>query len=154
MPPPVDAEKIRQTLVWIGVANQLMVTRLNKAIANTDLPFAQFIMLNHFRAFADEGHTIGRLANALETGQPGVTKTVARLVEKGYLRTEPNPADGRSRLHYLTVAGTTAHTDALSRIAPDAMLIFRDWAPEDINDLHRLLFKLKSWLDENRDTRA
>ena len=151
---PPELEKIRQILNWVGVAQQLMVTRLNRTIADIDLPFAQFIMLNHFRAFADEGHTIGRLANAFETGQPGVSKTVARLVEKGYLRAEPDPKDGRSRQIYLTEAGAAAHRDALMRIAPDAALIFRDWPAGDIDELHRLIFKLKSWLDENRDTRA
>ena len=33
-------------------------------------------------------------------------------------------------------------------------MIFRDWDAEDLNELHRLIFKLKSWLDDNRDTRA
>jgi DNA-binding MarR family transcriptional regulator len=151
---PPELQKIRQILNWVGVAQQLMVTRLNRTIADTDLPFAQFVMLNHFRAFADEGHTIGRLANAFETGQPGISKTVARLVDKGYLRTEPDPEDGRSRLIYLTEAGAAAHQEALMRIAPDAALIFADWPASDIDELHRLIFKLKSWLDENRDTRA
>ena len=151
---PPELEKIRQILNWVGVAEQLLVTRLNRVIAGANLPFAQFIMLNHFRAFADEGHTIGRLANAFETGQPGVSKTVARLIEKGYLRAEPDPEDGRSRQIYLTEAGAAAHQDALKRIAPDAALIFRDWSAGDIDELHRLIFKLKSWLDENRDTRA
>jgi len=151
---PPELEKIRQILVWIGVAEQLLVTRFNRAVAGANLPFAQFIMLNHFRAFADEGHTIGRLANAFETGQPGISKTVARLVEKGFLRAEPDPADGRSKLHYLTEAGVAAHGEALSRLAPDAALIFKDWPAKDIDELHRLIFKLKSWLDDNRDTRA
>lgn len=151
---PPELEKIRQILVWLGVAEQLLVTRLNRTIAGTNLPFAQFIMLNHFRAFADEGHTISRLASAFETGQPGISKTVARLVEKGYLRAEPDPRDGRSKHHYLTEAGIAAHTAALARIAPDAALIFRDWPAGDIDELHRLIFKLKSWLDENRDTQA
>ena len=154
MASPPDFEKIRQILVWVGVAEQLLVTRVNRTIAGTNLPFAQFIMLNHFRSFADEGHTIGRLANAFETGQPGISKTVARLVEKGYLRAEPDPQDGRSKFHYLTEAGAAAHGEALARIAPDAALIFRDWPAGDIDELHRLIFKLKSWLDDNRDTRA
>ena len=86
---PPELEKIRQILVWIGVAEQLLVTRFNRAVAGANLPFAQFIMLNHFRAFADESHTIGRLANAFETGQPGISKTVARLVEKGVIEIAP-----------------------------------------------------------------
>lgn len=151
---PPELEKIRQILVWVGVAEQLLVTRLNRALAGANLPFAQFVMLNHFSAFADEGHTIGRLADAFETGQPGISKTVARLVEKGFLRAEPDPNDGRSRLHYLTEAGAAAHAEALARIAPDAALIFRDWPAHDIDELHRLIFKLKSWLDDNRDARA
>ena len=151
---PSKLDKIRQILVWVGVANQLFVTRLNRAIAGANLPFAQFVMLNHFNNFQNEGWTVTRLAKAFETGQPGVSKTVARLVEKGYLRSEPDPVDGRSKLHHLTIAGAVAHAEALQRVAPDAELVFRDWDDNDIDQLHALIFKLKSWLDENRKTQA
>lgn len=152
--PPYPEEKIRQILTWIGVSQQLLVTRINRALKGTELPFAQFVMLNHFGAFPGEGRTVTRLANAFETGQPGVSKMLHRLVDKGYLRIEPDPGDGRVKIHYMTARGKARYEEALRRLAPEAMMIFAEWNAEDLDTLHARLFQLKTWLDENRETRA
>lgn len=147
-------EKIRQILTWIGVSQQLLVTRINRLLKGTGLPFAQFVMLNHFGAFEGERWTATRLAEAFETGQPGVSKTLHRLVGKGYLRIEPDPVDGRVKFHLLTVKGKVMYEEALRRLSPDVGLIFAEWNAEDLDALHARLFQLKTWLDENRETRA
>lgn len=147
-------ETIRQILIWQGVANQLLTTRFNRLLADHNLPLAQFIMLNHFRSFPGEGHTITRLANAFETGQPGISKLVRRLVDKGFLRVEPHEKDGRVKLHYLTPVGEAAYMKALKSMAPEASLIFDDWTDEELMTLNRVLFRLKSWLDDHRDVHA
>ncbi len=147
-------DKIRQILTWIGVSQQLLVTRMNRLLKGTDLPFAQFVMLNHFGAFQGERWTATRLADAFETGQPGLSKTLRRLVDKGYLRVEPDPVDGRVKFHALTVKGKVMYEEALRRLSPEVGLIFAEWSGEDIDALHAKLFQLKTWLDENRETRA
>ena len=149
----VPEEKIRQILTWVGVSQQLLVTRFNRALKGTDLPFAQFTMLNHFFSRPGEGWTVTRLASAFETGQPGISKIVRRLVDKGYLRIEPDPEDGRVKFHYMTDQGMARYREALARLLPEAGLIFGDWNGEDLDALHSGLFRLKSWLDDNRETR-
>ncbi|MHA1535953.1 MAG: MarR family winged helix-turn-helix transcriptional regulator [Alphaproteobacteria bacterium] len=146
-----QGEKIRQILTWVGVSQQLLVTRINRALKDTDLPFSQFTVLNHFYTRRDQGWTVTRLANAFEMGQPGMTKMARRLVGKGYLRIEPDPGDGRVKFHYLTAKGKAAYEKALGQVAPEAMLIFAEWNAEDLDALHAKLFKLKSWLDDNRE---
>lgn len=147
-------EKFRQILTWIGVSQQLLVTRINRALKGTELPFAQFVMLNHFGAFEGERWTATRLAGAFETGQPGVSKTLRRLVDKGYLRIEPDPVDGRLKFHTLTVKGKVVYQEALRRLSPKIGPIFAEWKAEDLDALHAGLFQLKTWLDENRETPA
>ena len=147
-------DKIRQILTWIGVSQQLVVTRMNRLLKSTGLPFAQFVMLNHFGARQDERWTATRLADAFETGQPGVSKTLRRLVDKGYLRIEPDPVDGRVKYHALTVKGKVMYEEALRRLSPEVGLIFAEWNAKDIDALHARLFQLKTWLDENREMRA
>ncbi len=145
-------EKIRQILTWLGVSQQLLVTRLNRLLKDTGLPFAQFVMLNHFATFEGQRWTVTRLADAFETGQPGVSKTLRRLVDKGYLRVEPDPVDGRVKFHALTVKGKVMYEEALRRLSPEIGLIFAEWKADELDALHARLFQLKTWLDENRET--
>ena len=48
------------------------------------------------------GITQTELATALNTDKPAIARRTASLERKGYLRREPNPADGRSQLLYPT----------------------------------------------------
>ncbi|GMQ76758.1 MAG: hypothetical protein BMS9Abin01_2052 [Gammaproteobacteria bacterium] len=136
--------KSRQILTWLGVAEQRLATRVNRALKGTDLPFAQFAILNHLASLPDGAWTVMGLASALETGQPGVSKILRRLTAKGYVRVDPDPADGRSKRHRLTNAGKAAHREAFRRIVPQADDIFSGWEDGDIDALHRLLYRLKS----------
>ena len=58
----------------------------------------QFVMLNHFSHRPDEAKTVTSVARALQQPQPGVTKTVQKLVAKGWLRGRSSEGDGRSKL--------------------------------------------------------
>ncbi|TVQ23069.1 MAG: MarR family transcriptional regulator [Leptolyngbya sp. DLM2.Bin15] len=147
-------EKLTQILVWIGVANQLMTTRFNQYMADYDLPLPQFSMLNHFSRNPAEGCTITQLTAAFQANQPAITKTVQHLLKKGYLDVQVSESDRRVKYHYITEAGLQAHSQAISRILPDAQMIFADWSREDVDTLHQSLFQLKNWLDDHRDTVA
>ncbi|GAB4069123.1 MarR family transcriptional regulator [Ancylobacter sonchi] len=49
--------------------------------------------------------TVGDLAQALGVSQPGVTRTVVRLVERGLVETGPGPDDQRQKIVALSAAG-------------------------------------------------
>ncbi len=139
-----------RVLNWIGIINQLATTRANRVMAAHDLPMTQFVMLNHFSHRPDEGKTVGRIAAAFQQPQPGVTKTVQKLVERGYLEPRPNPADGRSRLLYLTPEGAAAHRAAIAALGPDLDRVFAGWSDKDLRRLFDYLDRLKLYLDRNR----
>lgn len=153
MATPVDAQMAKDILTWMGVANQLFTARANQVLGEYDLPLPQFSVLNHFTRRVDEsGTTVSRLASAFQANQPTMTKMVQSLVTKGYLDAATDAVDGRVKILTLSETGKKAHTGAIERMAPLVGMMFADWSPEEIETLHRLLFKLKSWLDDNRST--
>lgn len=149
-----DPDKLRQILIWIGVANQLTTTRFDRLMNQSNLPLPQFTMLNHFSRDPQQRYTITQLATAFQANQPAMTKTVQHLLEKGYLEFQVSQEDKRVKFHSITAAGLAAHQQAISQIEPDAQLIFAEWNADEIEILHKSLFRLKNWLDDRRDTVA
>ncbi len=149
-----DPEKLKQVLIWIGVANQLTTTRFNQQMTEGNLPLPQFTMLNHFSRDPRQGLTITQLASAFQANQPAITKTVQHLIKKGYLDVQISQEDKRVKYHSITASGLEAHQKAIALIVPDAQIIFAEWSSEEINTLHQSLFRLKNWLDDHRDTLA
>jgi DNA-binding MarR family transcriptional regulator len=152
-PAPRPGDRRFQIVNYIGIANQLLTTHANQQLAVLDLPLAQFIMLNHFSHEPARGRTVGSIASAFQTPQPGVTKMLQRLVRKGLLEVRPDAADQRVKHHFVTEQGLAAHGAALARLMPAIDAAFADWLDRDVADLHALLFRLKTWLDAARDPR-
>jgi DNA-binding MarR family transcriptional regulator len=149
-----EPEKLRQILIWIGVANQLTTTRFDRLMNDSNLPLPQFTMLNHFSRDPQQRYTITQLASAFQANQPATTKTVQHLLEKGYLEFQVSQEDKRVKFHSITAVGLAAHQQAIAQIEPDAQLIFAEWNSDEIEVLHKYLFRLKNWLDDRRDTVA
>ncbi len=147
----VDDSTRLQVLNFIGIANQLAVTRANHALARGNLPFPQFVMLSHFSKDQARPRTVTGIASAFQAPQPGITKTVQKMIRRGYLETRPDPEDGRSKQLFMTKAGTDAFATANTALGPIARRAFADWPDAEIQTLLRLLGRLKDWLDDNRD---
>lgn len=147
----------RQRLQWelltsLGIISQLMEERSRQALPD-DLPRPLFSILSHmYRLGGDK--TVTDLARAFQVPQPGMTKSVQKLLDRGLLRAETDAGDGRRKRLFLTDAGEQAHFNALKGLGPDADLVFSDWSNDDMESLRLLLFRLRRWLDENRGTRA
>jgi len=139
---------------WIGIIDQLAGSAANRLLAPLDLPLPQFILLNHFSYRPGEpggGHTIMALARALQQPQPGITKTVQKLVDKGFLAERANPRDGRSKLLHMTAEGAAAHQAAIAALMPELARAFDGWPADDMRRLFADLDRLKLWLDADRD---
>lgn len=147
----VDDTTLLQVLNFIGIANQLAVTRANHALAEGDLPFPQFVMLSHFSKDPTRPRTVTGIASAFQAPQPGITKTVQKMIRRGYLETRPDPEDGRSKHLFMTEPGTDVFAAANAKLSPMARKAFADWSDSDIQTLRRLLGRLKDWLDDNRE---
>ncbi|MFC4272329.1 MarR family transcriptional regulator [Sneathiella chungangensis] len=135
---------------WIGIISQLTDTKMRQLLDGTDVPPPQFILLNHFIHHPDEGKTVSGIAWAMQQPQPGITKTVAKMLAKGFLRAEDNPEDGRSKILYLTDAGIKAHAQAKERLELALADTFDGWREWEKKDFFGFLDRLKVYLDENR----
>ena len=136
---------------WIGIIDQLATTEANRALKPLGLQMSQFVLLNHLSRRPDEPRTVGAIARALQQQQPAVTKTVQKLVEKGWLRERSSDSDGRSKLLTLTAAGIARHRSAIAALMPGVERAFADWSERDQRTLFALLDRLKTWLDADRD---
>ncbi|MFO1038576.1 MAG: MarR family transcriptional regulator [Geminicoccaceae bacterium] len=149
---PLGADDKRfRALNWIGIVDQLAMTQANRRLDGTDLPMPQFVMLNHFSHRPHESKTVGGVAAAFQQPQPGVTKTVQKLADKGFLAITPDAKDGRVRHLRITEAGLAAHAAARTRLVAAFDGLFAEWTEADLDTLIALLDRLRLYLDSHRD---
>jgi DNA-binding MarR family transcriptional regulator len=146
-----EADRRFRALNWIAIVDQLATTKANRVLDAIGLPMPQFIVLNHFSHRPGEPRTVTGIAAAFQQPQPGLTKTIQKLVERGFLRAEPDARDGRVKQLHLTPAGLAAHAAARERLAPDIATLFADWRADELDTLLRLLDRLRVYLDTYRD---
>ena len=139
-----------RVLNWIGIIEQLSTTLANHSLAPAGLPMPQFVMLNHFSHRPAEGKTITAIARAMQRPQPGVSKTVAKLIERQLLAWQPHPADRRSKLLFATAAGRDAHGQAVRLLGEEMIDAFEGWNKAEIQALFDQLDRLKIWFDGHR----
>ena len=135
---------------WIGIIDQLTSTKMRQLLQGSDVPPPQFILLNHFSHRPEEGKTVSGIANAMQQPQPGITKTIAKMLSNGFLRAEENPNDGRSKILFLTKTGKTAHQAAKARLGDGMQHTFDGWREWEKKDFFTFLDRLKIYLDDNR----
>ena len=71
-------------------------TEANRLLKPLGLGLPQFVLLNHFSHRPDEARIGDRHRARCQQPQPGVTKTIQKLVDKGCLASRPT-GDGRQR---------------------------------------------------------
>ena len=132
---------------WIGIIDQLAQTRATRALADLKLSMPQFIMLNHFSHRPAEAKTVTGVAAALQQPQPGVTKTVQKLIARKLLKADPAPGDARSKLLTITPKGLETHARAVAAFVPQFAEVFSGWEDAEMEALAQRLDRLKVWLD-------
>ncbi|MCG8590975.1 MAG: MarR family winged helix-turn-helix transcriptional regulator [Proteobacteria bacterium] len=146
--------KAEQIFVWTGVVAQLVRTRCNQLLDQIGLPYSQFTLLLHFSHDPDREWTVTELADAFQQPQPGISKTVQKLVERRWLASRRDDRDGRVRWLRVTGRGLAKRDAAMARLAPDMARFLGGWTPDEVDAFHRLLERLKTDLDEARDAEA
>lgn len=132
---------------WIGIINQLATTRASRTLGELKLPFPQFIILNHFSHQPQETKTVGSVASAMQQPQPGVSKTIQKMIARKLLRADAAPGDGRSKLLTITSKGLEVQARAIAAFVPRFSEVFSGWEDNEMEDLARQLDRLKVWLD-------
>lgn len=146
-PTASEIESVWKILTWIGIIDQLSRTRMTRALKATDLPYPQFVLMNHFSHRPKEAKTVTAIARAMQQPQPGVTKTVQKLIKKDFVRVEESRDDARARLLYMTPKGQRALERAVQALVPVFKNAFEDWSQDDMSDLFQRLDRLKVWMD-------
>jgi DNA-binding MarR family transcriptional regulator len=132
---------------WIGIIDQLATTRASRTLAVLKLPFPQFVMLNHFSHRPQEAKTVTSVAAALQQPQPGVTKTIQKMIARKLLKADPAPGDARSKLLTITPRGLDLHARAVTAFLPNFADVYSGWDDSEMADLFAKLDRLKVWLD-------
>jgi DNA-binding MarR family transcriptional regulator len=133
----------------IGIIGQLSSNRMQRALPH-DLNQSQFSVLNWFIR-VDDRATPGRLASAFQVTGGAMTNTLGKLSAKGFIRVEPDPSSGRSKIVTLTAAGRQAREDALAAISKDLAEFLGTFTEARLKKVLPLLRETRAYLDAARD---
>jgi DNA-binding MarR family transcriptional regulator len=86
----------------------------------------------------------------MEMNQPGITKVVTQLVDKGLILATPDTSDRRKKHLKITEKGLKICSITLNLFEPDIQNIYSSFANDELSELERHLEKLMAWLDNNR----
>jgi len=111
----IDAKYPGSVILALHRATHATLHALTTALADLDLPAADIDVL---AILADgAGRTVGALATATATRPSTLTSLLDRLIRRGYIARELDPADRRSFLISLTPAGRAVAEHAAAAIA-------------------------------------
>ena len=89
-------------------AHQIVLGRINDALAPLDLNFSRFEALA-LLSFTREGRLpLGKMGDRLQVHPASITNTIDRLERDGLVERVPHPSDRRTTLARLTEAGRRA----------------------------------------------
>jgi DNA-binding MarR family transcriptional regulator len=137
--------------ILFGILQQLLTTRQNKLFANLSITSSQFGLLIHFTHKPTRSWLVSELTNVMEMNQPGITKVVTQLVDKGLLLATPDTSDRRKKYLKITEKGLETCSNTLNSFAPDIQNIYSSFANDELSELEQHLKKLMAWLDNNRN---
>ena len=103
--PAVDAMSAATSITR---AHQILVGRIDAALAPLSLNFSRFEVLALLDLTREGRLPLGKIGNRLQVHPASVTNTVDRLERDGFVRREPHPSDGRTTLGVITAAGRRA----------------------------------------------
>jgi DNA-binding MarR family transcriptional regulator len=140
---PTDIAKLARTDAGLASALRVSVMRLSRRLRSErdetqELTANQLAVLGNLSRHGTM--TVGELAAAEKVQPPSMTRTVTCLADKGLVRRDPHPTDGRQVLVALTaraddvIAESRRRRDAwlnqrLRELTPAERRILRDAAP-------------------------
>jgi DNA-binding MarR family transcriptional regulator len=144
-------ELMGECATWLAIVSQLYTTRMNKLLAEHGMTLPQFSILHHVANPRMRGGTrISDIANAVEVGQPAVTKTIAKFQSMGLVDLIEDTRDKRAR-HIQPLPKAMETVSQIRRaMGPD---LFSAFAAIDENSFEAFATGLKQlgqWLDKNR----
>lgn len=146
-----DVTTLREASIWLSIVSQLFVARMNRILEPHGMTLVQFSILNHLaRRAIGVGNRIMEIAEAVEAGQPAVTKTVAKFEAMELVETYRVDGDQRSKHVRVLPKGKQALLAIQKDIGPALADMFGVLGDEEMRSSTESLRKLGKWLDENR----
>ncbi len=102
MPQPPSSTAIDVTVATLRAAVLVLARRMRYQQASVDLSSAEASVLGRL---GSGPRNPGALARAEHVRPPSMTRTIERLEERGYVRRQTDPNDGRQVLVFRTPAG-------------------------------------------------
>ena len=133
----------------LAIVDQLVTTRLNRALRPLELTTTHLSVLLHL-ASQPEGRSVGEIAAAMEINQPAVSKTLQALGDRDAVEISTDAHDARRRVVTLSPTGRTLARDAEAAMTPDANLTFGRLSDTHLHELSDLLAQLRVVLEAAR----
>ena len=134
----------------IGIIHQLAGTEFNRRLPE-GLHVSHFGVINHLCRLGD-GRTPQQIARAFQVTKPPMTNTLAKLSAHGFIEVRDNPADGRSKLVFLTRKGRSFREKAIATLDPLLDELDRTLKTRTAKEPLPSLRALREYLDKRRDT--
>ncbi len=110
----LDEEQQRTWRTWLGVAELLPRALDAQLQRDAGISHAAYVVLAMLSEAPGRSRRMNDLARRAHQSQSRLSHTVARLEERGWVRREPSPEDGRGNVAVLTDAGW----DVVRSVAP------------------------------------
>ncbi|RKF17540.1 MarR family transcriptional regulator [Alginatibacterium sediminis] len=144
-----DQTEARLIMV-MGIVQQLMDTRKNILFSGFEINVSQFGLLSHFSHTPSRSWTISELATVMEMNQPGITKLVSVLLDKGLLSAQLDSVDKRKRHLSITSRGVRLCGEIMVKLQPEITKTFSALQDQELQQMLTVNEKLMAWLDTNR----
>jgi len=133
----------------IGIINQLATTQLERQLPD-GLKSSHFGVLSHLSRLGGN-ETPAHIARAFQVTKGAMTNTLRKLYERGLVRIETNPEDGRSKLVTITDKGRRVRDEAIMAVAPMFEELSGTLPMDQMSDAIPTLQKVRAVLDEARN---
>lgn len=136
---------------WLAIVSQLYTTRMNTLLADHGMTLPQFSILHHVaNPRMQSGSRISDIANAVEVGQPAVTKTMAKFQNMGLVDLIEDPKDKRARHVQPLPKAMETVSQIRQSMGPDLFSVFSAIDEDRFEEFANGLKQLGQWLDKNR----
>jgi DNA-binding MarR family transcriptional regulator len=151
----LDDQQQRTWRAWLTVAELLPRVLDAQLQRDAGISHAAYVVLAMLSESPTRSRRMSDLARRAHQSQSRLSHTVARLEERGWVRREPAPEDGRGNVAVLTEAGW----DVVRSVAPghvDAVreAMFGPLTPEQTHVLGEALEAIVDRLDPDRSLRV
>lgn len=100
-----DAAEGMSVVTSVMRVQQLLLARIDEALAPFELTFARYEILQLLRFTRTGALPLGKIGSRLQVHPTSASSAVDRLERQGFVRRSPHPTDGRTTLIELLAAG-------------------------------------------------